>query len=239
MPRLFAAAAALILSLSSHAAIITIDATARGFLPDTGGGNTATGTANYIAAFCFDINCSTPSPNEYRNYFTFDIPSLSGPVTAIEFLINAGDISAAESYQVTQFSVLSFANLGTGIILGTHDFVPGEAGTDVSIALNAAAIAAITPNSQFFLGGRVTTLAGGSANEYIFGSTGGVGAVTQLKITTLDSGTAVPEPSSFFLLFAGIFLLASGHREQRTAPQSPCPETRPDPTSHRQPRGRR
>jgi hypothetical protein len=80
-------------------------------------------------------------------------------------------------------------------------------GTNRSITLDAAGIAAILSDTTFGIGGRITTLGASPTNEFIFDSSGtGVcpNCIAQLQITTQST---VPEPETYGLIVAGFAAL--------------------------------
>jgi hypothetical protein len=107
------------------------------------------------------------------------------------------------------------AALGAGTVYGSRVYTAADganspanpAGTNQSITLDPAGIAAILSNTTFGIGGRVTTLGGSPTNEFIFDSSGtGVcpTCIAQLQITTQ---AAVPQPETYGLLAAGFAAL--------------------------------
>src|ERR1700761_6284554 len=110
----------------------------------------AFGTENYLAGFCATDDCGTPG--EHRNFFTFTIPDLDGPVSSAVLTINTGGTSFGQSptatYQVTSLpDTFGFDDLGTGTVFGSLDYSADSTDTDQSILLNTPALAAISPDS--------------------------------------------------------------------------------------------
>jgi hypothetical protein len=82
-------------------------------------------------------------------------------------------------------------------------------GSMVEIDLNTSAIAALDAATGLIgIGGTVTTLDSAANAEYVFGATGLVTHITELRLTL------VPEPSTLFLLGIGAISLV-GYRRHR------------------------
>jgi hypothetical protein len=91
--------------------------------------------------------------------------------------------------------------------------VTSAGGTFFDVILNPAGIAYLQANlTQVALGGTVTTLTKGAPNEALFNSTNAT-LTRQLILTTADS--AVPEPSSFLLIAAGLGAVGLRRRQAR------------------------
>jgi hypothetical protein len=155
--------------------------------------------------------------NVSRNFFVFDLSSVSGPITGATLRLEnpvAGYLSADASETYTVFDVTSsiadvtsgFANvavytdLGTGIAYGSTSATAASNGTVLDIALNPEALAFLNGSSgQIALGGALTTLALGSTNELLFaGSTNSL--VRELVLIT----DPIPEPATIVLMTAGL-----------------------------------
>jgi hypothetical protein len=98
-------------------------------------------------------------------------------------------------------------------VYGSAAYVPASSNSNISIDLDATAIAAMNNamGSTFALGGSVQNLVGGSSWQTIFGGSNGPNDVT-LTIT----GAVVPEPTSLAFLAAGAMaLVAICHRKMR------------------------
>jgi hypothetical protein len=159
-------------------------------------------------------------PAEFRDFFTFAIPQLDGPVISAVLTLSTAGVSTADSpsmnYQITSVqSTFGFNDLGTGTVYGSRVYTAADGptgpsnpeGTNQSITLNAAGIADILSNTTFGIGGRVTTLGSNPTNEFIFDSSGtGVcpKCIVELQITT---ETTVPEPETYGLMAAGLAAL--------------------------------
>src|SRR5262249_15525904 len=106
------------------------------------------------------------SNGEYRNFFQFNIPDLSGfSVVSASWLLSNGQITDGLSFtcQVTSLSALptsaflDFQNVGTGTFYGSRSYTFADYNLTQSIDLNADALAAIVGGSPFFIGGRVSS----------------------------------------------------------------------------------
>jgi hypothetical protein len=204
-----------------HGGVIVIDDATRGwFTPGANSGTTLAGN-NYRAGFCPGPpgGCNV-GPAEFRDFFTFAIPQLDGPIISAVLTLSSAGVFAADSpsmnYQITSLpSVFGFSDLGTGTVYGSRVYTGADGasnpahpeGTNQSISLNAAGIAAILSNTTFGIGGRITTLIANPTMEMIFDSSGtGVcpACIVQLEITTQS---AVPEPATYGLFAAGFTAL--------------------------------
>lgn len=208
-----------IASSAQGGVIVLSDATRGWFTPGTNSPAIAGG--NYRAGFCPapPTGCNN-GPAEFRDFFTFAIPQLDGPIASAVLMLSTAGVSAADSpsmtYQITSIpSVFGFADLGTGTVYGSRTYTAADGasspaapeGTTQSITLNAAGVADIHSNSIFGIGGRVTSLGASPTSEFIFDSSGsGVcpACTVELEITTLST---VPEPVSYALLGAGFAAL--------------------------------
>jgi hypothetical protein len=102
------------------------------------------------------------------------------------------------------------ADLGNGIVYGSRIMTAADQGTVVPIELNSSAIAALNAATGLFaVGGSLTTLDSAYNYEFVFGSSGGVAQLTQLRLTV------VPEPSTIFLLGIGAISLL-GYRKAKS-----------------------
>ena len=203
----------------AHGAVIVLNESTRGWETATVSSPVGPG-GNYRAGFC-------PAPpqgcnsggTEFRDFFTFAIPQLNGPILSAALVLSSAGVSTVDSptetYQITSIpSVFGFTDLGTGTVYGSRVYTQADGanspavpqGTTQSIALDAAGIAAIQSNTTFGIGGRITTLGPNPTNEMIFDSSGiGVcpACITELQIVTADT----PEPGSYGLMAAGFAAL--------------------------------
>jgi hypothetical protein len=200
---------------AATAATILLTATGQGWMTATAG-NGALPSNNYIAGNCGAGDCYT---GEFRNFFEFGIPQLSGPVLSATLLLDtryeAMSQSPSITYQVTSVPTdFLFSDLGGGTLYGSRTYTAGDQYQVTRIDLDAAALAGIrqAAGGTFILGGRVTSsVAFGPAtpDQLIFGRSD---APQQLRIVTgyapaFFSPTAVPEPAPAALLAAGVLLV--------------------------------
>jgi hypothetical protein len=166
---------------------------------------------------------------ENRSFFVFDLTGVSSPITAATLnLFNPGIASCCLGYvspdSTETFALMDvstpvttlvatgtnpaiFNDLGSGTMFGSYVASAADNGTTISIALNAAGIAALNAalGSTIAFGGVLTTLSP-LPNQYVFGfstSTFVEDDVRRLDLTT----TVVPEPAS--LTLAGLGLAAA------------------------------
>jgi hypothetical protein len=167
--------------------------------------------SNYVAGDCNIVAICLTGPIEYRNWFQFDLSSVTTAVTAATLQVNPGvlvtdcapqpcspaptatytlfDVSAASIAALGTNSTAIWADLGSGTSYGSLTAsaplgsLGGGNGPIVSIPLNAAAVAAINANrgTSFVLGGAVTTLTGGSERVLLFVS----GGIKPLPMSTI------------------------------------------------------
>lgn len=152
---------------------------------------------NYFAG---QFNNNVDPIRQLRDWFVFDVPSLSGTVTAARLelylpgLVSPDPTETFELFDVsTPVSTLIaggtgltgiYDDLGTGVSYGSVSITAADNGKIVTINLNTAGLAAITAaqGSRLAIGGMVTTIAG-NAQQSVFGGTG-LGEVRRLVITT-------------------------------------------------------
>jgi hypothetical protein len=205
---------------SASAALFTIDRTAQGWYRNSGFTAGAGHERNYVAGAI----APGPSSGEYRNFFTFDLGSLDGQVidSGLLRIQTAAYRSPDASETYTLFdvatpaaalggsdSVATFVDLGAGTTYGNRVFTSADTGAVVTIALNAAGIAALNAGigDLLALGGALTTLSGQTAvNEAVFASSG-LGATIQLELVTHTA--PVPDGTNTVVLL-GIAVVGAG-----------------------------
>ncbi|AKV67092.1 Alkaline phosphatase [Microcystis panniformis FACHB-1757] len=175
---------------------ITLDAADTGWYDVTGYHDP--GNTNYIVGDYYGL---------YRNWFTFNLPTLTAPIISAQLKVNTYDYNSpqpSETYELrdvtTAVPTLTaggsgltaiYTDLGDGAIYGSQDYTNGDDNLIRTIDLNAAAISALTAKSgqAFALGGLLTTLDTLSNEEYVFGYSQGLVGDVQL---ILNTGTATP-----------------------------------------------
>jgi hypothetical protein len=194
---------------------------------------------NYIAGDYRDPNghgCYPGCSDDYRNYFIFDMSSVTQLILSARLELSVpgpgggvpqsgnGFLSsdASENYElhdvVTPIATLqnrtdrmgTHADLGNGVVYGSRTMTSADQGTIVSIELNSSAIAALNAATGLFaMGGSLTTLDSFYNYEFVFGSSGGIANVSQLRLTV------VPESSTLLLLGIGAISLL-GYRKAKS-----------------------
>lgn len=215
---------------TAQATPITISTSQGEFTPGTpnqgwwsnGGGHSNT-NANYFVG--------ETGGSEYRNFFTFDLSSLTGTVTSATLQLQGtrrcASPNATESYGLFDVSTASstlstsngpdtgiFDDLGTGTSYGVFNVNMATCNNTLSFTLNAAAISAINAaiGGYFSIGGALQDL-NGTSDQYLFGFSGGP------QNLILDTAS-VPEPGSlgmFGLGMAGLGLIFLNRRRRARA----------------------
>ncbi len=224
---LWAAVVALALSPSAGAGTVFTTAIGEGWMTATSS-NGDLAANNYVAGNCGAGDCYT---GEFRNFFQFQIPALSGPVLSATLLLDASYASLQQSqsitYQVTSVpGEFSFADLGAGTLYGSRTYTASDQYRTEGIALDASALAAIqaAAGGTFAVGGRVTSAGFDAAlpDQLLFGRTGGpqeleivTGTTALFRTQSLNDIASVPEPEPVILLAAGGLLLVVGSVRRR------------------------
>jgi hypothetical protein len=205
----------------ASAGTVTLGAVNSGFY-DAKGGSTS---GNYAAGWFVGTTSI-----ELRDYFVFDLSTISGTITAATLHITTNQyisVDPNETFSVFDVAtalgtltagsggVAAFTDLGSGTSFGSI-VVPNSAPAFVDVALNANGLAFLQANSgQVGLGGALTSLAKGGSTEALFNASSAT-LVRQLVITTTTSG--VPEPSAILLCSFGILALGAKKIFPRTTP---------------------
>lgn len=177
---------------------------------------------NYAAGRYYADPTDLTVLSDYRNFFVFDLSSLSGTVTSATltlFLPPSGYLSsdATETYQVHDVSTsiaslvagtggtLAFSDLGGGSAFGSVTVNAAAQSTPINIALNAAGLAYLGTalGGQVALGGAVTTLSGQSLQS-VFGNT--LNASSSWSLLSIETAT-VPVPAALWMLGGGLAAL--------------------------------
>jgi hypothetical protein len=124
---------------SARADTFVLSAVAQGWILQSGTGNGTSATNNYFAGNCSQQSCITPG--EVRNFFEFNIPVLNGPIVSASLVLFTGTNDGTRTlgvgitlsqdptglvYQVTSWSSLTFANLGTGTVYGSRTYTVAD-----------------------------------------------------------------------------------------------------------------
>lgn len=205
------------LAASAHASVITVTDDSSGWFTSGSSNNYFnSGTENYFVGYCSGDGCG--SEGEHRNFFSFSIPELDGPITSAVMTVNTGGTSFAQNpiatYQLSSLpDTFGFDDIGSGTLFGSLDYSVDSTDTDESIVLNNAGIAAIAPNSTFSVAGLITNLSSNAgSDQYLFGADGAGDGTAQLTITTQDnSEMADPEPQALGLCSLGLATLACAY----------------------------
>jgi len=176
---------------------------------------------------------------EYRNFFVFDLTSLLNetvvsatlrlwnPIQDLPDQLYDGyeSVDPTETYEVVEVTTPAatlligvalampvYQDLGDGTAYASRVFNAADNGTNVDIALNAAAVAAIDAAVGLYaLGGHLTTLGASPFDlETVFGGT----SETSLRELVIETAP-VPEPASAALVAIG--LIALGIRRARSS----------------------
>lgn len=178
-----------------------------------------------------------------RNFFVFQLPSLTGPVTGATLEIYNSAVDPFDPDSKGYFSpdpfetvvlhdvttplssltaglggTVAYQDLGTGTVFGSATLTNADNGKWIPFALNADFLAFLnTAPSQFAVGGILSTLGDPSGYEFVFGSA----AEAPLARLTLQTGTVpvapVPEPATYGLLGALLVTAAALRRRVRSS----------------------
>lgn len=184
---------------------------------------------NYIAGFA--------SPTNYNDYFVFDLSAIQAPIFAAEIKLYmpisnpdigngyVGPASVFSLYEVQApvsavmqsqsglSGLLIYADLGSGMVLGSTSVSSAANGTIVSINFNADGLAILNAGAGGLvaIGGSLATL--GTLDQYAFGNTD-ENSQRQLIVAT------VPEPMAIIQVsvgLAGLLLHARSRRRAKVA----------------------
>lgn len=212
-------------SLAS-AATLNLPAIDRGWY-NIGAKHTPSNT-NYVVGGSQGNNPNDPAYVEIRNFFVFDLASVTSPVVSAKLALSlpsdgyvSGDPS--ETYELHDVAtslvpllngtggIAAFTDLGDGAVYGSRTFTRADVGTIVEIPLSAAAITAMNnSHSRFAIGGKLTTIDGSPTDEKIFAWTNyGSSHITELRLTL------IPEPTCIALFSMAAMMLGNSGRRHR------------------------
>jgi hypothetical protein len=164
------------------------------------------------------------SLTQFRNFFVFDLSSLTADVPSATLRLNAlsiaGTTNTLELYDVTtSIDTLTtfgsdkaaiYEDLGSGTVYGARVILELEHDTYIDIELNDDCLAAINANHGKFAIGGTLNPPGPADDQYVFGYGGEV---------PLDFAKLIlPEPGTFVLALLGavsMFVFTHGHRIYR------------------------
>ena len=199
---------------STPAAVITLDAFERGFITQSGTTNPTNNppeTRDYLLGNCSLASCFSTGAGEYRNFFGFLIPTITGNIVSVSLQLATVGVDLQQAPSMTALftslaTTSSFAALGTGTAYGSSTYGAADANLLLSTALDASAIADILANqgASLLIGGRalgVSSFDPASPDQLIYEHSGHISPpdLTRLIITT-DATASVPEPGSLALV---------------------------------------
>jgi hypothetical protein len=214
---------ALLFACNANASTTTLDDISRGAYTQAGSfgtGSAGTSSGNYVTGFYNGGGAS-----EYRSFFTFDLAALSGSVTSAQFDVSreSGGVGSPVTFKLYLYTqsissldsgtagVAGFTNLGSGTLLGSAIVNPSVTSGTLSIALDGAALSAISAaeGGTFAIGGAVT---GVPPTNYIFAA-----SLDNPATELVVNSTPVPLPAAAWLLVSGIGGLGWFARKKRDA----------------------
>ena len=192
-------------ALPAAGATFTFDSLNRGWIVSDGSANNGQSGNSYFAG----IDATDHSGLELRDWFTFDVSTLTGTVQSATLRLETGTVKeplaiTSETYQVTSIPVsFGFADLGTGGFYGCRVYNASDSLTTQAIDLNSDAFGLIGSGGTFSLGGRITTLTQAAVDEAVFTGISGDPANVQLIVVTSDV-VGTPEPATCLLGLTGL-----------------------------------
>lgn len=178
--------------------------------------------SNYIGNSNYIVGNGIGGPQEFRDFFTFDLSALTGQTVTSATLevqrYNGGDATLGLFDVSTNAIILNtlgaanaavFADLGTGNSYGTFVVGTGDPADILGFSLNAAAITDINAaiGGFFSIGGAMQA---GPGNELFATSNGGTPEFLVVTTTTIT-----PEPNAKLLFACGLAVLAGRGRVSR------------------------
>lgn len=194
-----------ILSFSSYASYISIDAETSGWYRFNGSDGAPSSEANYLAG--------NYGPYLYSNWFVFDLSDISDDLTIVSATLTlySGSISSAGTYYLVDVTT-DISNLitGTAGVDGYNDLNTGSAfgdtelditdayqSIDIELDTNAIIDSFNDSTSLWAVGGYYVS------SGYAFGNTNAQTATLAVEVAT----TPVPEPTPFYLFILSAVLL--------------------------------
>ncbi len=204
----------------ASAIVTTIDAANRGWIQPNGDtGGTGDSDSNFLTG-----EFPSDSDGEFRSWFQFSIPALSGPITSAQLILETAEVQVDQvpfmTLSITSLpSVFGFTDLGTGTVYGSRVYSAADDHVIQVISLTAAALTDISASELGTFGTSQRISAGASFGpddlpQFLFGSSGGR-ASTRLQIETtvlaadFDSDNDV-DGDDFLLWQAGYAIDAGG-----------------------------
>jgi hypothetical protein len=213
----------LLMTAAARADLMDITASERGWVctpADSSfcspGNNGADPGNNYVTELAQGIS-GNPDV-KFRNWFEFAIPTLTGSlVSATLSLDDPQHLGGNFTYAVYGLSAqpLAFSDVTTTNPFGSIGTTAASTGTTLTIALDAAALAAIVADQggNLFIGG--IDSAENANPSGVLGDFLSSGATSHSVLNLTTSAPAVPEPSSWVLLGTLIALLTQSLRRRR------------------------
>jgi predicted outer membrane repeat protein len=184
--------------------VVTVDAFDSGSYDERG--NTNRRDTDYYTGYTPDWYWDPNAWGEHRSYFAFDLSELTenDEILDAQFNVYAADWYSSMAFETLQLSEVTtpvntlvagapgsvniFDDLGDGTVFGSRDVWYTDTFQNISIELNAEAIAAIhaANGQQFALGGALTTIDDDGWYEIIFAYAGSVANKRQLAVTVTD-----------------------------------------------------
>lgn len=213
------AASVLFAAVASDAAVITLDADARGWVFANGIANGRSPSNNTFTGWGADTG-------DVNSWFAFDLSSVSGTVVAAELLFDIDDYMSPDASETLVLrhvaapagelgidSGAHFTDLMTGEIFGSRAFTADDPGYLRAIPLNASAVADLdlSVGEIWEVGGHLSSLSRSGPYEAIFWAAIGDPSTTRLRLTT------VAEPAGTALLALGFAALVARRRRQKSS----------------------